>query len=84
VTTVRPSGVFEPNVITSGPDGALWFSDATGLGRMTTDGTFTSIPAVGYVDAPIQAAGLTTGPDNELWFTGFDNVVGHVSLVDHS
>ena len=83
MTTFRPPGLFEPSAITTGPDGALWVSNASGLGRMTTTGSFTSIPAVGYAGATIQAAGLTTGTDNELWFTGFDNVIGHVSLVDH-
>jgi streptogramin lyase len=84
VTTLPAPGWFQPTVITTGPDGALWVSIASGLGRMITTGSFTSIPAVGYAETPIQAAGLTTGPDNELWFTGFDNVIGHVSLVDHS
>ena len=84
VTTFPAAGIFQASVITSGPDGALWFANGEGLGRMTTAGSFTSIPAVGYAGAPIQAAGLTTGSDDQLWFTGFDNVVGHVNLADHS
>lgn len=52
--------------ITSGPDGALWFTDATtpGLGRITTSGEITLFPAPG-----LQPSNLTVGSDGAIWFT---------------
>jgi streptogramin lyase len=55
-----------PQPITSGPDGALWFGLSGAIGRITTDGIFTSTP---LSSCCAQVAGITPGPDGALWFT---------------
>ena len=57
-----PGGIV-PNSITTGPDGALWFSNEFSIGRMTTSGAVTIYPVSG------QPQGITEGPDGALWFT---------------
>ncbi|HEX9038484.1 MAG TPA: zf-HC2 domain-containing protein [Ktedonobacterales bacterium] len=56
-----------PDVITAGPDGALWFTArATDqIGRITPSGAVTiySLPHAGSLPE-----GITTGPDGALWF----------------
>jgi streptogramin lyase len=55
--------------ITSGPDGALWFTagGACGryIGRMTTSGGFTAYPIASFNGTLLH---ITTGPDGKLWF----------------
>jgi len=58
----------QPNAITSGPDGNLWFTEqlAHKIGKITPTGTVTEYPAEGF--------DITAGPDGAggkaLWFTG--------------
>ena len=63
-----PTASSRPYRITSGPDQALWFTEAQGnkIGRITTGGTITE-----FVLPTTQCwpAGITRGPDNRLWFT---------------
>jgi virginiamycin B lyase len=58
-----------PTGITSGPDGAIWFT-AGGLneiGRITTSGAITYYP---IPSPPFSGPnGITNGPDGALWFT---------------
>jgi hypothetical protein len=69
-----------PNWITTGPDGALWFTElslpAARIGRITTAGVVTS-----FVLSPEGATGqITAGPDGALWFTGgVFNSVGRIT-----
>lgn len=63
-----PTRNSRPSAITTGPDGALWFTEAAGkIGRITTQGVITEFP--------IKGGGIlhsiTTGPDGALWFTEF-------------
>jgi virginiamycin B lyase len=62
-----PVVVPSPTVITAGPDGALWFTEANAnnIGRITTAGDVTefAIPTVSS-----QLSGITAGPDGALWF----------------
>ncbi len=53
-----------PLSITTGPDGALWFTEKTPgkIGRITTNGTLTEFDAG-------DPTWITTGPDGALWFT---------------
>jgi virginiamycin B lyase len=63
-----PTPASRPSAITTGADGALWFTEAVGkIGRMTTDGNVTefAIKGGGVLHS------LTTGPDGALWFTEF-------------
>jgi virginiamycin B lyase len=57
-----------PQAVTSGPDGALWFTDREPdqLGRMTVVGTATrfKLPTSGR-----STMGITAGPDGAVWFT---------------
>jgi len=73
---VEPS---QPNAITTGPDGALWFTDSVGrVGRISTSG---QIQLYGFPGAqrggvtsqfglePQGGDGITTGPDHNIWFS---------------
>ena len=65
--TFRASGIRFPLGITTGADGALWFTNYTmpgSIGRITTAGVVTSYasPNISY------SAEITSGPDGALWF----------------
>jgi virginiamycin B lyase len=72
-----PSSNSTPNGITTGPDGALWFTEegavdfngnAMGpskIGRITTGGTITEFATPAANSDP---RGITVGPDGNLWF----------------
>jgi streptogramin lyase len=74
-----------PDVITTGPDGNLWFTEnlySPNVGvhkivRMTTSGVMTEfdVPnSLGDLD------GITAGPDGNLWFTGRTrNSIGRIT-----
>jgi streptogramin lyase len=79
--SARPAGASSPTVtnypslhdinfacdITTGPDGALWFTNLRGnsIGRIATDGTITS-----YTDTGVSSpCAITAGPDGAVWFT---------------
>lgn len=51
--------------LTSGPDGALWFTNfsESSIGRITTSGTATVFPTSS------QPYAIAEGPDGALWFT---------------
>ena len=67
--------------ITSGPDGALWYTIAgpnPQIGRITTGGTITT-----YAEYPKiwWAMGITTGSDGALWFVDtINDAVGRISV----
>jgi virginiamycin B lyase len=66
---ILPTPASRPSAITTGPDGALWFTESVSgkIGRITTDGEITEFP--------IKGSGIlhsiTMGPDGALWFTDF-------------
>src|SRR5262249_4823449 len=71
---VLPTPGVAPHAITAGPDGALWFDgvttgpSATGvIGRMATDGTWTTVTS--SVSKPVDTSlqTITTGPDGNIW-----------------
>lgn len=64
---VVPTPNSGPLGITSGPDGALWFteSNAGQIGSITTAGAITEYPIPNPNSAPF---GITPGPDGALWF----------------
>ena len=68
--------------ITSGPDGALWFSELSSsqIGRIATDGTLTEFAVRGDV----HPNGITTGPDGNLWFTLDDSDVSRIGRITPS
>ncbi len=65
----------EPEGITSGPDGNVWFTDRhTGkIGKVTTSGTVTEYKLLSGSSSPRE---ITAGPSKEsaLWFTDNDNI----------
>jgi virginiamycin B lyase len=52
-----------PGAIAVGSDGALWYSDLDGIGRVTTTGETTMFPL------PELPGDLATGPDGAMWFS---------------
>jgi virginiamycin B lyase len=65
--------------ITTGPDGALWFTDEGGnaVGRVTVDGQLTEFALPHRGSFPNA---ITTGPDGNLWFTETDgNRIGRIT-----
>ena len=68
-----------PQSITTGPDGALWFTGVTNnIGRITTTGSFTQYPIPAASRA--QTGSITKGPDGALWFTE-NNPYGYSKIV---
>jgi virginiamycin B lyase len=64
-----------PAGITKGPDGAMWYTNASGggysIGRITASGAITHyIAAAGLV----RPFGIAAGPDGALWFTGSGSI----------
>ena len=79
-TTYSAPGIDAPAEITSGPDGALWFTNEMGgpdnegsIGRITTSGTISI-----FTDPSIfQPFGITSGPGKSVWFTNQYGSDGH-------
>ena len=64
--SMASDGFAEPYAITSGPDGALWFTAGAGqIGRITTAGNVTRYGP----NTNNGGWGITTGADGALWFT---------------
>ncbi len=64
-----------PDVITQGPDGALWFTEGDNIsqiGRISPAGAITQ-----YTHPTVSTtSGITAGPDGALWFTEWAGVIG--------
>jgi streptogramin lyase len=80
------------SAITSGPDGALWFSGVPGeVGRITTAGAVTefAVPDIpppagspaGTASTQATLSAITTGPDGALWFLGVSGEVGRITTA---
>jgi virginiamycin B lyase len=69
----------EPGGITTGPDGALWFteSEAGRIGRITTAGAFSEFPVPS--GAGLTLGKIVAGPDGALWFTEQRTHVGSIN-----
>ena len=76
----RPAGGNAgPYGITSGPDGALWITEATAgrIARMTPAGAFTEYPLPsGSASGP---GFITVGPDGALWFAEEIGRIGRIT-----
>ena len=82
-----------PGGITTGPDGALWFTEeaTSRIGRMTPAGVVTGEFPVLATSSPLPCSDpsfvspldqITTGPDGELWFTQpRDNKIGRITVA---
>lgn len=77
--TPLPAGTSQPNDITVGPDGNLWFNECIGdnVGRVIPSHGISSIteytppPYAPSVQKP-QGVGIAPGPDGNLWFGDFN------------
>ena len=72
-----------PYGITTGPDGALWFTETGSagnkIGRITTAGAITEYELSTPGSAP---DGITTGPDGALWFVeSGSNKIGRITTA---
>jgi streptogramin lyase len=70
----------QPEGITTGPDGALWFVESARdkIGRVTTAGSITEFPV------PTSGSGLrriVAGSDGALWFTENVGNIGRITTV---
>jgi streptogramin lyase len=83
-------GLVQPQGITKGPDGYLWFAEtgADQIGRMTSAGVLTqfalpSIPAPAdpITGSPPGPVAITAGPDGALWFVGVPGEVGRITTA---
>lgn len=68
--------------IVGGLDGALWFSERTGIGRITVAGQISHYPVAGDQ----RPQDIVAGPDGNLWFTtptqlGRITVAGQVTMT---
>jgi virginiamycin B lyase len=75
-----PTANSNPSGITTGPDGALWFTEqgANKIGRITTAGAVAEylIPT-----ANSNPGGIITGPDSALWFTEGAGKIGRITTA---
>ena len=68
----------EPDDITSGPDGNLWFTMPNGdsVSRITTNGVVTAFP----IADNMGPTGVAGGPDGRIWFLEiFTDRVGRIA-----
>ena len=74
-----PTANSGPAAITTGPDGALWFTEggANQIGRVTTTASFTEYPIPTARSNPF--GGIATGSDGALWFP--ESGVGKIGRV---
>jgi streptogramin lyase len=83
--------IVEPQGITTGPDGNLWFAEtaANKIGRMTPAGVLKqfSLPAIPDAAQPNDGSGppgpvaITVGPDGALWFVGVPGEIGRITTA---
>src|SRR5262249_52088129 len=71
-----------PQSITTGPDGALWFTNVGDypVGRLSTDGDLTTFSPL-FTDPPMLPGRITRGPEDNLWFTTFDGGIWRLNLA---
>jgi len=70
-----------PYGVTTGPDGALWFTEfsANKIGRITTAGVVTEFALPVANRGPL---GITAGPDGALWFTEWNgDKIGRITTA---
>ena len=80
VTLVRDERLEEAGSMTEGPDGAVWFTVRSGIGRVSSDGALSFHPT--------HLSGLSdiaAGPDGGLWYTipRWPAEVGRMTLDGH-
>jgi hypothetical protein len=79
-STYSGIGIDHPTGITTGPDGALWFTNDEpngSIGRITTAGVVTNYTGTG-TDYPDS---ITTESDGAMWFTNVNGVIGRITAA---
>jgi streptogramin lyase len=63
--------IYEPEALTLGTDGALWFTDSTRnvIGRMTMTGSVTTFSITPGSNRTTSPTAITAGPDGNIWFS---------------
>jgi streptogramin lyase len=78
--TPLPTAGSQPDAVTVGPDGNLWFTEVgrvSQIGRMASDGTLLGETPLASNSLP---AAITVGPDGNIWFTEQNgNKIGRVN-----
>ena len=76
-----PTSSSQPEGITLGPDGNLWFTEynSNQIGRLTPSGIITEFTIPTANSGP---AGITAGPDGNLWFT--ESLSGQIGQITPS
>lgn len=78
----NPNGTVSPAGITTGPDGALWFTDYAKIGRITTAGVVTNLYLVPGAPSVPFLNGIVAGPDGALWFAeGGSGQIGRITTA---
>jgi virginiamycin B lyase len=70
-----------PADITAGPDGNVWFTEASGnkIGRITMSGVITEYAVPTFFSYPV---GIAAGPDGAIWFIESNaNKVGRLTVA---
>jgi streptogramin lyase len=72
-----PTSNSQPEVITTGPDGTLWFTEerSSKIARVTFKGKITEFPTP-TSGSPFD---ITDGPDGDLWFT--EGATGRIGTI---
>ena len=67
--TPFPGIPVDPTSITTGPDKALWFTEANQIGRISTTGKITQFPLPkGSLPGGVSPAMILSGPEHSLWW----------------
>ena len=75
----------EPEGITAGPDGNLWFTEYAGGQIGMIDPTTHAITEFAIPNATSDPYGIAAGPDGNLWFTEYGgNEIGMINPTTHA
>jgi streptogramin lyase len=87
VSTYEDPAIHDPSGIASGPDGAVWFTNAeanSSIGRITPEGVVTSFTDPAMSTYPGMAYGISAGLPGEqaLWFTEYyKGTIGRITTA---
>jgi streptogramin lyase len=76
VTEFPIPGASRTAAIAAGPDGNLWFSEYTKVGRVTPSGVITLFNPPSFSSFN---NGIAAGPDGNLWFTEQVGIIGRIT-----
>lgn len=74
ITEISLPSNSNPEYVVAGPDGNVWFTIYTGVGKITPAGAVTVYPTTHLT------AGIAVGPDNNIWFTSWSgNLINRIT-----